>query len=50
MERQDAEPDIELGKQAVADGPKSRNKPNAVLIVNPNLKEIANSKLAAKVT
>jgi len=50
LERQDAEPDIELGKHAVADGPKSRNKPNAVLIVNPNLKEIANSKLAAKVT
>jgi hypothetical protein len=50
LEHQDAEPDIELGMQPGAVGPKSRTKANAVLIVNPNVKEKANSKLAAKVT
>jgi hypothetical protein len=50
LENQDEEPDIELGQRPAADGPKSRTKANPVLIVNPNVKEIANSKLAAKVT
>ena len=50
LEHQDAEPDIELGMQPVAVGPKSRTKASAVLIVNHNVKEKANSKLAAKVT
>jgi hypothetical protein len=50
LENQDAEPDIELGQRPGADGPKSRTKANPVLIVNPNVKEIANIKLAAKVT
>jgi hypothetical protein len=50
LEHQDAEPDIELGKQAVALRPKSRSKANPVLIVNPNAKENAHSKLAAKVS
>jgi hypothetical protein len=50
LENQDAEQDIELGIQPVAVGPKSRAKANPVLIVNPKVKEKANSKLAAKVT
>ena len=49
LEHQDAEPDIELGKQAVALGPKSRSKANPVLIVNPNVKDNAYSKRSAKV-
>ena len=50
LENQDAEPDIELGNQQEAGGPKSRAKANPVLIVNPNVKEKPKSKLAAKVT
>jgi hypothetical protein len=49
LEHQDREPDIELGKQTVALGPKSRSKANPVLIVNPNVKDNAYSKRSSKV-
>ena len=49
LEHQDEEPDIELGNQAVALGPKSRSKANPVLIVNPNVKDNAYSKRSSKV-
>ena len=50
LEHQDAEPDIEHRKQVVALGPKSRSKANPVLIVNPNVKANAITKLATKVS
>ena len=52
-EHQDAEPDIELGQRPVAAavGPKYRTKTNpVVLIVNPNVKDVADSKPAARKT